>query len=1088
MSINVGFLNSSYSLDKFNTIDNRLIINSYNDCNIILLNHDSGSYPDALINYKDKYANGIKDDKYVIYDIESNIDIFAITSDLTEFGSVIKFNNDVIIKDLLNTKHDDIFINSNLTINLYTHSNFFQINSELNLHNPETSNNYHLLNVNSSFIDLQIGSNKINLNEQNIDINGDIYVRSNTIYANSIRNFGDLVTIYNPYLIGLQIESTIFYNFIHIQNDQPYNDNPTFQISRYYNNLNIVDISTCNLTTNIPPERNFSINRFGFVGIGAEDPIAPLSISKIQPTVIEYHGENFGDLFNVSKNADIGIGTLKPNRQLHIVRNDDLEQNNIRYQPLFGMDIFYEEASNIITSNFKETIFNVFEYDSNVLVSNIDFEGIVASNFLSNNIRFDFYTDETQILFLNGSIVNSNFVLQNNFTVFNTDMYETIIDVSNVIINNKEDFLTIANNTLAIDDYNNYILYNKIYYPYPFHGSEIIDDFSFTCNVDQFANTTIYHYTYSYFIATSNTSLIGYIADSNLENYNGSNFITLSLNKSIETVNANALISYDVNLYIEREPFIVEYIDTRPNLQPPPYFLYTTSNNTFIAALSSFGTFSLGKPSPVENTYLLYAPGHSRLDKTEINELLSATGSNISFTDCNLININIIENNSNISDFIYTNNAIINTLNVSNISIGSQDAVSISTSNINFVSLSSDYISVLTSNFHISTPFSVGPNINSRLLDNSTQVKVTIDNQISSTNDFYRHNKGIILTNEPNQSNIVVNPTISIIGYDDSIPYLNFNKSQTDYFMRVNSNLYNYNTREWSDVFELCCDTITGSQRTPFYNLTQPHLFQHIKKFNLITLGENNAICLDTLDRISISSNLHPITNSTNKITMGLPIGYLDLNATIYSDWPQYLHNNVINNSTNPYMLNIYGNVSISSIYNKPIIKARVDDGTQKNSSLENVNVAINGEPNIYNTLYVYGDGVFDNNLTTSNSLFAHGDSYMSKTLTVQDKIFAINGVMTVSDRTIKTDLVQIDNALDKLSSLTGYTYTRKDTGKREAGLVAQDVAEVLPEVITEENSLLTISYGNLSSIIVESIKELKEKINKIENYLGLDD
>ena len=394
-------------------------------------------------------------------------------------------------------------------------------------------------------------------------------------------------------------------------------------------------------------------------------------------------------------------------------------------------------------------------------------------------------------------------------------------------------------------------------------------------------------------------------------------------------------------------------------------------------------------------------------------------------------------------------------------------------------------MSAYNSNFHINTLFSIGQNNKTKQLTNNAMVKITINNLISSSNSFYKHNNALIITNENNiYSNI--NPTLSIIGYDNSIPYLNLNNTYSDYFLRINSNVFSYNLNEWSDIFEMCCDNVSGTNRSSHYTYTQPHFFQHIKKYNLITLGENNIICIDALDRASISTNLQPNTNSTNKVSIGLPVGLLDNNSAIYSDWPQYFNSSIINNANNPYMLNVFGNVNFSSIYNKPIIKARVDNGISKNASLESVCVAINAEPNSNTTLYVNGNGYFESNICTSNSLYVYGDAYMYKTLTVQDKIFAINGVMTVSDIKMKDDLKIIDNSLDKLCSLTGYTYTRKDTGKREAGLIAQDVEKILPEVIENDmtNNLLTISYGNLSSLIIESIKELKEKINKLETKL----
>ena len=79
MSINVGYLNSHYNLNKFNTIDNRLFINSYNNSNIILLNLDDSSYSDSVINFKNNYCSGIKSGKYIIDDISCNINILSLT-------------------------------------------------------------------------------------------------------------------------------------------------------------------------------------------------------------------------------------------------------------------------------------------------------------------------------------------------------------------------------------------------------------------------------------------------------------------------------------------------------------------------------------------------------------------------------------------------------------------------------------------------------------------------------------------------------------------------------------------------------------------------------------------------------------------------------------------------------------------------------------------------------------------------------------------------------------------------------------------------------------------------------------------------
>ena len=90
--------------------------------------------------------------------------------------------------------------------------------------------------------------------------------------------------------------------------------------------------------------------------------------------------------------------------------------------------------------------------------------------------------------------------------------------------------------------------------------------------------------------------------------------------------------------------------------------------------------------------------------------------------------------------------------------------------------------------------------------------------------------------------------------------------------------------------------------------------------------------------------------------------------------------------------------------------------------------------------------------------------------------IYATGNIIAYSDKRAKKDINKIENALDKIGQLNGYTYTMND--KRYTGLIAQEVLEVLPEaVIGSEETNYALAYGNMMGLIVEAIKELKEKI-----------
>ena len=115
---------------------------------------------------------------------------------------------------------------------------------------------------------------------------------------------------------------------------------------------------------------------------------------------------------------------------------------------------------------------------------------------------------------------------------------------------------------------------------------------------------------------------------------------------------------------------------------------------------------------------------------------------------------------------------------------------------------------------------------------------------------------------------------------------------------------------------------------------------------------------------------------------------------------------------------------------------------------------------------------------------------YNDKTVYTGGAFLAGGNVTAYSDIRRKKDLLKIDNALDKVEQLTGYTYTNKNDNKRYTGLIAQDVQKVLPEAVaTESDGHLSLAYGNMAGLFVEAIKELTRKneilearLNDIEN------
>ncbi len=103
----------------------------------------------------------------------------------------------------------------------------------------------------------------------------------------------------------------------------------------------------------------------------------------------------------------------------------------------------------------------------------------------------------------------------------------------------------------------------------------------------------------------------------------------------------------------------------------------------------------------------------------------------------------------------------------------------------------------------------------------------------------------------------------------------------------------------------------------------------------------------------------------------------------------------------------------------------------------------------------------------------------------------------TISDARLKHDINKIDNALDKISQLNGYTFTFNHDGKESAGVIAQEVEKVMPSAVQDTNLVFhpekegddsaivdfkTVQYDQLTGLLIEAIKALKAEIEELKN------
>ena len=91
--------------------------------------------------------------------------------------------------------------------------------------------------------------------------------------------------------------------------------------------------------------------------------------------------------------------------------------------------------------------------------------------------------------------------------------------------------------------------------------------------------------------------------------------------------------------------------------------------------------------------------------------------------------------------------------------------------------------------------------------------------------------------------------------------------------------------------------------------------------------------------------------------------------------------------------------------------------------------------------------------------------------------------ITSFSDARLKRDVRPIDGALDRVRGLSGVTFDM--FGQRRAGLIAQEVQKVLPEVVQQgEDGYMRVAYGNMVALLVEALKESDRRVQALEREL----
>ena len=89
---------------------------------------------------------------------------------------------------------------------------------------------------------------------------------------------------------------------------------------------------------------------------------------------------------------------------------------------------------------------------------------------------------------------------------------------------------------------------------------------------------------------------------------------------------------------------------------------------------------------------------------------------------------------------------------------------------------------------------------------------------------------------------------------------------------------------------------------------------------------------------------------------------------------------------------------------------------------------------------------------------------------------------LITSDARLKTDILDLEDSLTKVCKLRGTSFVMND--KKHIGVIAQEVEEVVPELVSTKEGYKSVAYANTVALLIEAIKEQQVMINSLEERI----
>jgi hypothetical protein len=138
-----------------------------------------------------------------------------------------------------------------------------------------------------------------------------------------------------------------------------------------------------------------------------------------------------------------------------------------------------------------------------------------------------------------------------------------------------------------------------------------------------------------------------------------------------------------------------------------------------------------------------------------------------------------------------------------------------------------------------------------------------------------------------------------------------------------------------------------------------------------------------------------------------------------------------------------------------------------------------NAAGNVIQPYSITSNNTTDGAISLGSSAKRFSDAHFSGTVNAAN-------FNSTSDATLKTNVETLSGSLDAVKALRGVSFDWIENGNPEIGVIAQEVEEVLPELVnTNDEGIKSVKYGNIVAVLIEAIKEQQEQIDELKAQLN---